>query len=129
MVDPDIGERHYSEWAVKRDLGFRFVVSSKAEFDTNICFGLEFFYTYGLYIVDKVDADPPPRIIVIVVVVVVTVLEKTKYPMSSVNGHFQGGAGPGCDDNELGDDNHDDDVVDDDDDVEIFSGHQVGVKF
>ena len=45
----------------------------------------------------------------IVVVVVVTVLEKTKYPMSSVNGHFQGGAGPGCDDNELGDDNHDDD--------------------
>ena len=44
----------------------------------------------------------------IVVVVVVTVLEKTKYPMSSVNGHFQGGAGPGCDDNELGDD----DVVD-----------------
>ena len=24
----------------------------------------------------------------------VTVLEKTKYPMSSVNGHFQGGAGP-----------------------------------
>ena len=48
----------------------------------------------------------------IVVVVVVTVLEKTKYPMSSVNGHFQGGAGPSCDDNELGDDNHDDDVVD-----------------
>ena len=48
----------------------------------------------------------------IVVVVVVTVLEKTKYPMSSVNGHFQGGAGPGCDDNELGGENHDDDVVD-----------------
>ena len=61
-----------------------------------------------VYIVEKVDADPPPWIIVIVVVVVVTVLEKTKYPMSSVNGHFQGGAGPGCDDNELGDD----DVVD-----------------
>ena len=65
-----------------------------------------------VYIVEKVDADPPPWIIVIVVVVVVTVLEKTKYPMSSVNGHFQGGAGPGCDDNELGDDNHDVDVVD-----------------
>ena len=65
-----------------------------------------------VYIVEKVDADPPPWIIVIVVVVVVTVLEKTKYPMSSVNGHFQGGAGPGCDDNELGGDNHDDDVVD-----------------
>ena len=119
MVDPDIGERHYSEWAVKRDLGFRFVVSSKAEFDTNICFRLDFFFTHKtflfddnnqslVYIVEKVDRDPPLWIIVIVVVVVVTVLEKTKYPMSSVNGHFQGGAGPGCDDNELGDD----DVVD-----------------
>ena len=122
MVDPDIGERHYSEWAVKRDLGFRFVVSSTAEIDTNICFRLDFFthITFPfrdknqslVYIVEKVDADPPPWIIVIVVVVVVTVLEKTKYPMSSVNGHFQGGAGPGCDDNELGGDNHDDDVVD-----------------
>ena len=83
----------------------------------------------NIYIVEKVDGDPPPWIIVIAVVVVVTVLEKTKYPMSSVNGHFQGGAGPGCDDNELGGDNHDVDVVDDDGDVEIFSGHQVGVKF
>ena len=122
MVDPDIGERHYSEWAVKRDLGFRFVVSSEAEIDTNICFRLDFFSHIAflfddnnqslVYIVEKVSGDPPPWIIVIVVVVVVTVLEKTKYPMSSVNGHFQGGAGPGCDDNELGDDNHDDDVVD-----------------
>ena len=123
MVDPDIGERHYSEWAVKRHLCFRFVVSLKAEIDTNICFRLDFFFTHKtflfddnnqslVYIVEKVDRDPPLWIIVIVVVVVVTVLEKTKYPMSSVNGHFQGGAGPGCDDNELGDDNHDDDVVD-----------------
>ena len=31
---------------------------------------------------------------VVMMVLVVTVLEKTKYPMSSVNGHFQGGAGP-----------------------------------
>ena len=61
-----------------------------------------------VYIVEQVGRDPPPWIIVIVVVAVVTVLEKTKYPMSSVNGHFQGGAGPGCDDNEL----DDDDVLD-----------------
>ena len=30
----------------------------------------------------------------VMVMLMVTVLEKTKYPMSSVNGHFQGGAGP-----------------------------------
>ena len=50
MVDPDIGERHYSEWAVKRDLGFRFVVSSTAEIDTNICFRLDFFLHTSLFL-------------------------------------------------------------------------------
>ena len=37
------------------------------------------------------------RVMMVMLVVMtglVTVLEKTKYPMSSVNGHFQGGAGP-----------------------------------
>ena len=74
----------------------------------------------------------PDMFYAVMAMLMVTVLEKTKYPMSSVNGHFQGGAGPGCDDNQLGDDNHDDDVVDqndDDGDVEIFIGNQVAVKF
>ena len=34
------------------------------------------------------------RVMLVVMTGMVTVLEKTKYPMSSVNGHFQGGAGP-----------------------------------
>ena len=33
-------------------------------------------------------------VMLVVMTGLVTVLEKTKYPMSSVNGHFQGGAGP-----------------------------------
>ena len=36
----------------------------------------------------------PDMFYAVMVMLMVTVLEKTKYPMSSVNGHFQGGAGP-----------------------------------